>query len=114
MLTAVINSDVCVGCGICLEACPFDAIIGTVGQMHTVLVEGCIGCKLCINPCPVDCIELQSLPEELITKKKEIIANAKIRRAKRIARDPNNAISIAKSENILEELKDLYKNTSKC
>jgi len=55
---AYIREDECIGCRKCIKACPFDAIIGTKNQMHTVLTSECIGCELCVAPCPVDCIDL--------------------------------------------------------
>lgn len=48
----------CIGCTKCIVACPVDAIVGTKGQMHTIIAKECTGCQLCIAPCPVDCIEL--------------------------------------------------------
>ena len=63
MLTAIIDPKICVGCGICLQECPFDAIIGAPGYMHTVITNECIGCKLCVNPCPVECITMSPISE---------------------------------------------------
>ena len=55
---AVINEQFCIGCTLCIQACPVDAIIGASKLMHTVLPEQCTGCDLCVAPCPVDCISL--------------------------------------------------------
>lgn len=55
---AVIDEDVCIGCVMCIKACPTDAIIGAAKVMHTVLERDCTGCELCLEPCPVDCIEM--------------------------------------------------------
>lgn len=53
---ALIIEDDCIGCTLCIQACPVDAILGSAKHMHTVIVSECTGCELCIPPCPVDCI----------------------------------------------------------
>ena len=55
---ARIKEEDCVGCTLCIKACPFDAIIGASKHIHTIIKQYCTGCKLCLPPCPVDCIEL--------------------------------------------------------
>jgi Na+-translocating ferredoxin:NAD+ oxidoreductase subunit B len=55
---AVIDETLCIGCTLCIQACPVDAIVGAAKQMHTVLPEHCTGCDLCVAPCPVDCIAM--------------------------------------------------------
>jgi len=55
---AVIDEAWCIGCTLCLAACPVDAIVGGPKRMHTVIDELCTGCELCIPVCPVDCISL--------------------------------------------------------
>jgi electron transport complex protein RnfB len=58
---ALIDETACIGCTLCIQACPTDAIVGAPKQMHTVLLEHCTGCELCVAPCPVDCIEILPL-----------------------------------------------------
>lgn len=55
---ALIDEALCIGCTLCIQACPVDAIIGAAKQMHTVLADQCTGCDLCVAPCPVDCIAM--------------------------------------------------------
>lgn len=56
---ALIDETICIGCTLCIKACPVDAILGANRLMHTVITEACTGCELCLPPCPVDCITLQ-------------------------------------------------------
>lgn len=55
---ARIDESLCIGCTLCMQACPVDAIVGAAKQMHTVVADWCTGCDLCVAPCPVDCIEM--------------------------------------------------------
>jgi electron transport complex protein RnfB len=55
---ALIDETWCIGCTLCIQACPVDAIVGAAKLMHTVIAEACTGCALCIPPCPVDCIQM--------------------------------------------------------
>jgi Na+-translocating ferredoxin:NAD+ oxidoreductase subunit B len=58
---AFIDENWCIGCTLCIEVCPTDAIIGSNKLMHTVIEPHCTGCELCIPVCPVDCIELENV-----------------------------------------------------
>ena len=59
-----IDEATCIGCTLCIQACPVDAILGAAKQMHTVIESECTGCDLCIPPCPVDCIYIKPVKAE--------------------------------------------------
>ncbi len=56
---AIIDEAWCIGCTLCIKACPVDCIVGAPKVMHTVIESLCTGCELCIPVCPVDCIALE-------------------------------------------------------
>ena len=60
---AFIDENWCIGCTLCIDACPTDAIVGSNKRMHTVIEEFCTGCELCLPVCPVDCILLENTGE---------------------------------------------------
>jgi electron transport complex protein RnfB len=62
---AVIDEAWCVGCTVCIQACPVDAIVGAAKHMHTVIRSECTGCELCVEPCPVECIHMEPVGEDL-------------------------------------------------
>jgi electron transport complex protein RnfB len=57
---AVIDESQCIGCTLCIAACPVDAIVGAPRLLHAVIADHCSGCELCLPPCPMDCISMQS------------------------------------------------------
>lgn len=68
-MVAVIDEPACIGCTLCIQACPVDAILGAGKQMHTVIASECTGCELCVAPCPVDCITMVAEPVTVRTWK---------------------------------------------
>lgn len=66
---ALIDENTCIGCTLCIQACPVDAIAGAAKQMHTVIAVECTGCELCVAPCPVDCISMVPITESVTTWK---------------------------------------------
>jgi len=66
---ALIDENTCIGCTLCIQACPVDAIAGAAKQMHTIIAQECTGCELCLAPCPVDCISMVVSEETISTWK---------------------------------------------
>jgi electron transport complex protein RnfB len=64
LLVAVIDEAACIGCTLCIAACPVDAIIGAAKRMHAIVPSLCSGCELCVAPCPVDCIAMVAANRE--------------------------------------------------
>ena len=100
---AMIDELKCIGCTLCIQACPVDAILGASKQMHTVISQECTGCELCLAPCPVDCIIMQPLtssannPLADKTKIKAAADLARNRHENRLARLARNKQEHAKS-----------------
>ena len=63
---ASIHPQHCIGCTLCIKACPVDAIVGSSKRRHAVIAELCTGCELCIPPCPVDCIDMVFMPVDYL------------------------------------------------
>lgn len=66
---AIIDENICIGCTLCIQACPVDAIVGAAKQMHTIAEDLCTGCELCVPPCPVECISMVTVADTLDTWK---------------------------------------------
>ena len=62
---AIIDEQTCIGCTLCIQACPVDAIVGAAKQMHTIIESLCTGCELCLKPCPVACIRMNIIEETI-------------------------------------------------
>jgi len=71
---AVIDEALCIGCTLCIQACPVDAIVGAAKVTHTVIAAHCTGCELCVAPCPVDCIHMAETGEVLTREQRRSIA----------------------------------------
>jgi electron transport complex protein RnfB len=86
---ALIDEARCIGCTLCIQACPVDAIVGAAKLMHTVVTELCSGCDLCVAPCPVDCIDMiPARRDELWDRARADAARARFeRRAARLKRE---------------------------
>jgi electron transport complex protein RnfB len=66
---AWVDENECIGCTLCLQACPVDAILGAAKQMHQVIRNECTGCELCLKPCPVECIHMLPIEHDVRTWK---------------------------------------------
>jgi len=87
---ARIDEPRCIGCTLCIQACPVDAIVGAAKQMHTVIVELCTGCDLCVAPCPVDCIDMvpaTGIDANWTRARRDSARERFARRNRRLARD---------------------------
>ena len=111
-LLAVIDETWCIGCTLCIKACPVDCIIGAPKRMHTVIDADCTGCELCVPACPVDCIALLPVtgsqtgwaawtPDQADQARAQYLARQ--HRAARLQRD-NDARLAAKAEAKLADL----------
>lgn len=84
---AIIDESLCIGCTLCIQACPVDAIVGAAGAMHTVIVRDCTGCELCMPPCPVNCIAMVDTGEYPAGEERRRLADrSRVRFQRRVAR----------------------------
>ncbi len=88
LLLAVIDEQHCIGCTLCIAACPVDAIVGANKRMHTVLDDLCTGCDLCVAPCPVDCIAMVPAQREWTQVDADAARERHDRRLARLAQPP--------------------------
>lgn len=97
---AVIDEQHCIGCTLCIQACPVDAIVGANKRMHTVLADWCTGCDLCLPPCPVDCIEMIEVTDEpqWTTARAELAKQRYETREQRLAGPPPQTLAPVASE----------------
>ena len=103
-LLAVIDEAACIGCTICIQKCPVDAILGAAKRMHTVIADECTGCELCVAPCPVDCIALVPAPATHPARATPTLAarDARRRHQARLARLARVASHRAASKTVAE------------
>jgi electron transport complex protein RnfB len=100
---ALIDEGRCIGCTLCIDACPVDAIVGAQTLMHTVVESWCIGCGLCLPPCPVDCIDMAPAKSAWTESHKRAAKGRAVRRKARLERsrirsstkDPREVIAAA-------------------
>jgi electron transport complex protein RnfB len=87
-MAAVIDEAACIGCTLCIQACPVDSIAGAAKLMHTVIAAECTGCELCVPPCPVDCIAMVETVPALPRKDRAALAHRRhTARNARLARE---------------------------
>jgi len=112
-----IDEKHCIGCTLCIQACPVDAIIGSAKKMHTIFATECTGCELCVPACPVDCIHSEihpaadSIPSgkwpgitDLEAEHARRRINARLQRLQRIAKSEREKRKTREASNIREEI----------
>ena len=113
----VIDEAWCIGCTLCIKACPTDAIVGSNKRMHTVIEAWCTGCELCIPVCPVDCMALENVTGEKTgwsawSPQQASVARHRYEQRKvRMAREAveHDAAQVLKAQDKLEHLQELTK-----
>jgi NADH-quinone oxidoreductase subunit F len=58
LITYAIDSEKCTGCGVCMGACPHEAIIGEKKQVHSIELHLCQKCGICRSECKFDAIHV--------------------------------------------------------
>jgi ferredoxin len=56
-MAALIDADVCVGCGTCVEECPSGAI--SLDEVAVVSIDECVDCGTCVDVCPSGAVTLE-------------------------------------------------------
>ncbi|MEM2614502.1 MAG: Coenzyme F420 hydrogenase/dehydrogenase, beta subunit C-terminal domain [Nitrososphaerota archaeon] len=52
MIQAILESDLCIGCGACYAVCPFEAIDWSVENLPKIILGRCKSCDMCLKVCP--------------------------------------------------------------
>jgi electron transport complex protein RnfB len=84
---ARVDEATCIGCTLCIQACPVDAIVGAPKRLHGVLSALCSGCELCLPPCPVDCIVMEPAGREWGNEERRAARERFARRNQRLAEE---------------------------
>jgi Na+-translocating ferredoxin:NAD+ oxidoreductase subunit B len=101
---ALIDEARCIGCTLCIDACPVDAIVGAEELMHTVVESWCIGCRLCVPPCPVDCIDMVPRAGAWTPTLRRAAGTRAKRRRERLAKDKVRSHGAEERRSILAAL----------
>jgi len=77
-----VNQDMCVGCGVCVDECPVEAITQQEDRKAIINDDKCIRCGKCHDVCPQDAVRHDSerIPQEVeanVTKTRELLKHFK-------------------------------------
>ncbi len=60
VVTLELNTERCVGCGMCVQVCPHDVFQMADGRAHIQQRDACMECGACSLNCPTSAIQVKS------------------------------------------------------
>ena len=69
----IVDTELCIGCGVCMTACPLGGISLNTGAGYSVKCDLCGGDPLCVKFCGYEAIEYITEEEAALKNKKEAV-----------------------------------------